>query len=124
MTPIPTPRLDDPFALYPLVYSAGRDKKYGVVRKDYDPMTTPATDVELTLLLRRIGHPYDTRRAQCGLVPIAPVFPFPPWPTAIWPSRPMNDPYVILPTSGDYVGRRFINGDGDDDITNHLILVQ
>ncbi len=34
--------LDDPFALYPLIYSAGRDKQYGVVRKDYDDSTHSA----------------------------------------------------------------------------------
>jgi hypothetical protein len=116
-------RLDDPFALYPLIYSAGRDKRYGVVRKDYDPTTTPPTDVELTYYDTH-RSPYDSAVPNTTIYPPLAAMPFPPWPTAIWPSRPMNDPYVILPTSGDYIGRKFINGDGDDDITSHLIQVQ
>ncbi len=119
----PDSRLDDPFALFPLVYSAGRDKKFGVVRKDYDPMTSPATDVEVTYYATHL-NPYDAAVPNTGLFPFLTGMPFPPWPSGVWPSRPMNDPYVILPTSGDYIGRKFINGDGDDDITNHLIQVQ
>ena len=35
----PNTKLDDPFALFPLIYSGGRDKQFGVVRKDYDDST-------------------------------------------------------------------------------------
>jgi hypothetical protein len=62
-----------------------------------------------------------------ALYSFAPQFPPPPWPSAtgLWPSRPTNDPYAIMPTSGDYIGRKFVtNNFGDDDITNHLLEVR
>ena len=58
-------------------------------------------------------------------------YPTAPWLSGvlIWPSRPKNDPYLILPTSGDYIGRilgtgNFANGGMTDDITNHLLEVR
>ena len=119
----PESRLDDPFALFPLIYSGGRDRLFGVVRKDYDPSVTPPTNVDVFYQLTH-ASPYDSATLNPILYPYAASFPPPPWPSpdwpAIWPSRPTNDPYVILPTSGDYIGRRFVNGNADDDITNHL----
>jgi hypothetical protein len=59
--------------------------------------------------------------------------PYPPAPwvsgSPIWPSRPKNDPYLILPKSGDYIGRilgtgDFASGAMTDDITNHLLEVR
>ena len=58
-------------------------------------------------------------------------YPTAPWSSgsSIWTSRPKNDPYLILPTSRDYIGR--ILGTSDfastglsDDITNHLLEVR
>jgi hypothetical protein len=119
----PESRLDDPFALFPLLYSGGRDRLYGVVRKDYDTSTTPATDIDILYYQTHLA-PYNTATLNPSLYPYAPQFPAAPWPTPNWASRPINDPYMILPTSGDYIGRRFVNGEADDDITNHLIEVR
>ncbi len=123
----PNTKLDDPFALFPLIYSAGRDKKYGVVRKDYDPTINPPPDFDINYFDTHLA-PYNSAALNPALYSYAPVFPPPPWPSvdwpAVWPSRPMNDPYVILPRAGDYVGRRFVNGNADDDLTNHLLEVR
>jgi prepilin-type N-terminal cleavage/methylation domain-containing protein len=121
----PNTQLDDPFALYPLIYSGGRDREYGVVRKDYDDATDPATDVAV-VYGETHKEPYASAQLNAALYPFAPQFPVPPWPMPpIWPSRPMNDPYTILPVSGDYIGRIFVtNNYADDDITNHLLEVR
>ncbi len=119
-------RLDDPFALYPLIYSAGRDGRYGVVRTDYDDATVPPTDIAVSYA-QTATDPYRLATLNPALYPYASDFPAPPWSSGmslsgIWLSRPLNDPYMILPKSGDYVGRRFVtNNDADDDITNHLL---
>ncbi|MHB0957647.1 MAG: type II secretion system protein [Pirellulaceae bacterium] len=139
----PDTKLDDPFALFPLIYSGGRDRQYGVVRKDYedddgDP-STPPVDVEIIYGMTNTD-PYAVARLREEPPPTPSRFPVPtwpvdfvarfpssPWPSAsgLWSSRPMNDPYMILPKSGDYVGRRFVtNNVGDDDITNHLLEVR
>ena len=44
--------------------------------------------------------------------------------SSITRSSARNDPYLIMPTSGDHIGRRFVNGDADDDITNHFLEVR
>jgi len=119
----PQSRLDDPYTLFPLIYSAGRDGRYGVVREDYDMSTTPATDHEIIYGMTH-EEPYNSANLNLALYPYGPLPPA--WPSAsgLWLTRPMNDPYMILPISGDYVGRPFldINADDDaDDITNHLL---
>lgn len=119
----PNTRLDDPFALYPLIYSAGRDHEYGVVRKDYDN-ATPPNDLDVAYGETNTA-PYATATLNPALYPYAAAFPAPPWPSLLWPSRPMNDPYMILPMSGDYIGRKFVtNNHADDDITNHTLEVR
>jgi hypothetical protein len=122
----PNTRLDDPFALYPLIYSAGRDHQYGVVRRDYDDSTTPPTDVDIVYGLTD-QEPYRSATLNQALYPYASRFPAAPWPSpsGIWTSRPTNDPYMILPESGDYIGRIFVTDDSaGDDITNHLLEVR
>jgi hypothetical protein len=118
-------QLDDPFALYPLIYSAGRDREYGVVRKDYDDATLPPTDVQV-VYGETHKEPYASAQLNPALYTFAPQFPVAPWPVPpSWPSRPMNDPYMILPVSGDYIGRIFVtNNHADDDITSHLLEVR
>ncbi|MHB9067080.1 MAG: type II secretion system protein [Pirellulaceae bacterium] len=120
----PDTKLDDPFALFPLIYSGGRDRQFGVVRKDYDDSTQPPEDREIEYGKTPM-EPYASAEPNPALYPYASQFPPHPWPSAVWPSRPMNDPYMIMPVSGDYVGRRFVtNNVGDDDITNHLLEVR
>jgi hypothetical protein len=128
--------LDDPFILYPLIYSAGRDKQYGVVRKDYydhdsDP-STPPVDEEIWYVLSGSAPEYLSAQLKENDPPGMPYrFPNPPWALdyaarfPVLPNRPMNDPYLILPRSGDFIGRRFVsNNSVDDDITNHLLEVR
>jgi prepilin-type N-terminal cleavage/methylation domain-containing protein len=120
----PQTKLDDPYALHPLIYSAGRDGRYGVVREDYDTATNPATDEEIVYGMSH-EEPYNSAVLNPALYPL--ITPMPAaWPSAsgLWAARPMNDPYLILPKSGDYVGRQFSSNnasDVDDDITNHLL---
>jgi len=126
-------KLDDPFALYPVIYSGGRDRSYGLVRKDYDDddndPTTPPINVDIVYALTD-QEDYRSATLDPALYPYASQFPPSPWlpgpsPSGVWPSRPRNDPYMILPVSGDYIGRRFVtNTDVEDDITNHLLEVR
>jgi len=125
----PQSRLDDPFALFPLIYSGGRDRQFGAVRKDYEwaspwsppPPPPPIPDREVFYQLTNFD-PYNSAQLNTELYSYAPL-PTPPWPPS-WNCRPPNDPYMILPISGDYIGRQFVGGEADDDITNHLLEVR
>jgi len=129
-----TTQRDDPFALYPLIYSGGRDREFSVVLKDYDD-STPPNYIDITYARTDQTNYLGLNYAEAMLNPTL-YSSYTPYPTApwlsgslIWLSRPKNDPYMILPTSGDYIGRilgtrDFANTGTTDDITNHLLEVR
>lgn len=125
----PATKRDDPFALYPVIYSGGRDGQFGVVLKDYDN-ADPPNYIDITYALSDTSS-YANAELSATLYPSYTPYPTAPWSSgsSIWTSRPKNDPYLILPTSRDYIGR--ILGTSDfastglsDDITNHLLEVR
>lgn len=128
---------DDPFQLFPLVFSSGPDKLYHVIIDTYSG--TPSEDDYVggafnggTLL--RYALTNTAAYATYNTVWTSP-YPEEPWPTKLlpsggrlWTSPPSNDPYVILPGCQLRIGATFSDGGfGDgaaDNIDNHFLTVR
>ena len=96
--------LPQPFALFPLIYSAGRDGGYGIIIRE-DPEPSPGIAGAPTYPFYQSSHLF-------------------PYCEALFPAlRPMNDPYFVLPLSGQRVGLP-VENTADDNITNHLLEVR
>jgi prepilin-type N-terminal cleavage/methylation domain-containing protein len=133
--------LDDPFQLFPLVFSAGPDGLYHVVIDEFSVLT----DDDYVGNQFNGAGPLHYRNTHLGVYAnYTWSDPYPPndvWPTKmqpgnwqLWTSPPRNDPYVILYDGSNgscpvRMGARFpfaVNGKfgSEDNIDNHTLVVR
>ena len=142
--------LDNPYHLFPLVYSAGPDGRYEIVSDVYGGFTGADTEDDyddnnsglfangaslLTYSATWTGA-YAAYTPPTG-------YPPPAWPTklqpaspprfpstwCLWTDAPPNDPYVILPSCNLRIGARYSAYDvnligSDDNIDNQNLAVR
>jgi prepilin-type N-terminal cleavage/methylation domain-containing protein len=137
---------DDPFALFPLVYSAGPDGWYNIVHDIYEDgdgdnipseeddktgFGTEYADATTTAPLDRPLRYRETFDNTYYTYAPYPVSAGVPWPTRaasgpLWSTAPPNDPYVILPNNISarvQIGTTYRDGVGDN-IDNHALIAR
>ncbi len=141
---------DNPYQLFPLVYSAGPDGFYHIVVDQFGALTASSDDDDFNdnnngLFANGTALLYYSQTytgAYKAYTP-PPNYPPPAWPTKLqspspprfpntwrlWTDAPPNDPYVILPGLTVRIGARYdmVNSSltgADDNIDNHTLAVQ